>query len=367
MKSAFRYKLLTDTISILVSVICGKIRLMKYLGFTLLLASIIFLGHSTEAQTLQTLGGQTSNLAVRVVPSLPGPNQTVNIFIESYATDLDRAEISWFLNNKPVEKSTGQKSFSFRTGQPGSLSNILIVVRTPDGEVMQHVIDIRPATVDLLWEAESYTPPFYRGKALYPYQGTVRIVAIPNIVTENGGTLNPKNLIYDWKIDGNPVTAVSGHGKNFISFTGSVPLKPTTISVEISSIDQAYAAAGKTILSPVQPGVVFYEDRPLAGVLYNKALTRSVSLANEEMKIAAIPYFSGVLKRDADTLKYDWQINNESILAASDENSLTFRQEKGVAGSSAISLQISNSAKIFQFAQNNLLLSFGNKAVENSF
>lgn len=339
---------------------------MKYLALTIF-ASMLFVANMANAQTLQPLGGQTSNLAVRVSPQNPGPNQSVRINIESYATDLDRAEISWFLNNKPTEKNAGQKSFSFRTSQPGSLSSVLIVVRTPDGEVLQHVINIRPATVDLLWEAESYTPPFYRGKALYPYQGTVRVVAVPNIVTENGGTLNPKNLVYNWKVDGNPVTSVSGYGKNFISFIGSIPLKPTTVSVEVSSMDQTYVAEGKTVLSPVQPGVVFYEDDPLAGILYNKALTRNVPLANEEIKIAAIPYFVGVSKRDADNLKYDWQINNQSILDSSDQSSLAFRQEKGTAGSSAISLQVSNSAKIFQFAQNSLLLSFGNKAVENSF
>lgn len=340
---------------------------MKHLGVTLFLASIILLARPVEAQTLEPLGGQTSNLAVRVVPSRPGPNQSVKVMIESYATDLDRAEISWFLNNKPSEKNAGQKTFSFRTGPPGSLSSILIVVRTTDGEVLQQVVDIRPATVDLLWEAESYTPPFYKGKALYPYQGTVRIVAIPNIITENGGALNPKSLVYDWKIDGNPVTSVSGYGKSFISFTGSVPLKPVTVAVEVSSMDQTYVAEGKTTLSPVQPGVVFYEDNPLAGVLYNKALGRNVSLVNEEMKIAAIPYFVGVSKRDADTLKYDWQINNQSILSGSDQSSLTFRQDKGGKGSSAISLQVSNRAKIFQFSQNNLLLSFGNNAEENPF
>lgn len=339
---------------------------MKYLALTLF-ASMLFMTTAANAQNLESLGGQSGVLQIRTVPARPAPNQLVTIIIESFSTDLDRAGISWFLNNNLAKEASGQKSFSFKTGGPGSISNILIVVKTFGGEMIQETLNIRPASVDVLWEAESYTPPFYKGKSLYPFQGTVKVVALPNIITSGGGTLNAKNLVYNWKVDGHPAAEASGYGKNFIFFTGDTPLKPATVTVEVSSTDQTYMAEGSTVLTPVQPGIVFYEDHPLLGVIREKALFGDITLRNEEVKIVAIPYFVSVKEREGSGLSYNWRMNNQKITGSVDKSALAFRQEKAVTGSAAISLEIANSAKIFQTITANLKLVFGKNAKINFF
>ncbi len=321
----------------------------------------------SAAQNLESLGGQSGALSIRTVPAHPAPRQLVTVIIESFSVDLDRAHISWFLNNNLAKEAAGQKTFSFKTGSPGSVSNILIVVQTLEGETVQETLNIRPASVDVLWEAVSYTPPFYKGKSLYPFQGTAKVVALPNIVTAGGGTLSAKNLVYNWKVNGNPAATASGYGKNFIFFKGGVPLKPATVSVEVSSTDEAYVAEGSTVLVPVQPGVVFYEESPLVGTVYSRALSGNVTLRNEEIKIAAIPYFLGVAERERSGLTYKWQMNGQKITGSTDKSTLTFRQEKGVTGSAAVSLEVSNPAKIFQTASTNLSLFFGKTAEFSPF
>jgi hypothetical protein len=133
-----------------------------------------------NAQSLQSLSGQTNSLVIETDPVRPEPNQTVTVSIESYATDLSRSTISWYLNNVLTKEGTGLKQFTFKTGRAGSVSNILIVVKTSEGALLQETLNIHPASLDLVWEAQSYTPPFYKGKAFYPYQGTVKVVAMPN-------------------------------------------------------------------------------------------------------------------------------------------------------------------------------------------
>jgi len=341
---------------------------MKYYYFGLiLLAGATLAPQIVSAQNFEGLGGQSSSITINTSPKRPKPNQLITVSIESFSTDLNRAEISWFLNGTEETGATGRKSFQFETGGPGSVSNILVVVKSPDSGILQQSLNIRPATVDVIWEAQSYTPPFYQGKALYPFQGTVKVVAMPNIVTENGSPLNPKNLVYSWRVNGNPATDASGYGKNYIFFAGGIPLKPAKITVEVSSLDQVYAAEGDTSFSPIQPQIIFYEDNPLLGILYNKALTGRVKLQNQEIKIAAIPYFTGSLYREGRDLSYGWQMNNKPVTTLADGSGLTFRQNSGTAGTASVSLEISNPSKIFQTTRGDLSLSFGGNQSASPF
>ncbi len=333
---------------------------MKYATLTLFLSLAISLPLLAGAQALQPLGGdQTDPIIIRTEPSRPIPNQPVTVIIESYATDLNRSDISWFLNNALVQEGVGKKTFSFAAGKSGSLSSILIIIKTSEGAVIQKTFDVRPASVSLLWEAVSYTPPFYKGKALYPYQGTVKVVALPDIVTENGGKINAKNLVYTWKIDGTTSGDQSGYGKNFIVFTGRIPLRSTKVDVEAETLDKTRVATGSTTITPQSPELLFYEDSPVYGVLYNRALTGTVALEHEEIKLAAAPYFLGVNERQGTGLVFDWQLNNQDAGAGTTKDSLAFRYSAGGVGQALVALQVSNPARIFQVASNNLSLNFG--------
>lgn len=332
---------------------------MKRFAFILSLLVCALVAQMAAAQSFQSLGGQTSNLLVSTDPALPGPNQFVNVAVQSYATDLDRADISWFVNNKLQKEAVGVKTFLFKTGAVGSVTNILILVKTAGGEALQQVLNIYPAALDLIWEAQSYTPPFYRGKALYTYEGTVKVVAIPDIVTETGAAIDPKTLVYSWKVDGDPVVKLSGYGKNFMFFNGAIPLSPATIEVEAASIDKKYAATGKVTIAPQAPQVLFYEDNPIYGVLYNKTLGGNTALQNQEIKLVGIPYFAGTQNRDGGGLSYEWRLNNQVVGGFGPKSSLAFKQPGGVSGTALVSLQVSNPDKMFQFANNSVSLIFG--------
>lgn len=333
---------------------------MKHLLLIFLMSAAIIPCLSL-AQTLQGLGGQSNAIIITTTPPRPGPNQIINVAIDSYAIDLDSADISWFLNNNLQIEKTGQKTFTFKTGAPGSVSNLLIVVKTQNSEIIQQVLNIRPAAVDIIWEAQSYSPPFYKGKALYPPQGTVKVVAVPNFVTQNGAVVDPNTLVYTWQLNGNPIASASGYGKSFIMFTGSIPIKKATITVEAATTDQSYIADSSITIAPTLPKILFYEDNPLLGTMFNKALSSSARLQNQEITVVAIPYSMGAALRDGDGLSYAWSMNNQPVTVGGGESSLAFREQNGAAGTAVISLQVSNSNtdKILQFAEGALTLLFG--------
>lgn len=136
--------------------------------------------------------------------------------------------------------------------------------------------------------------------------------------------------------------------------------------MEAASLDKKYKATGSVTLSPQGSEVLVYEDNPLYGVLYNKALGGNVTLQNEEIKLAGIPYFIGVKERENAGLAYEWRLNNE-LVSGGAKSSLAFKQSGGAGGTALVSLQISNPAKIFQFANVSLSLSFGQKSAPNLF
>lgn len=332
---------------------------MKYYSLIILFSLPFLYFPNLVSGELQTLGsGNTGNILFETKPEVPGPNQLVSISIESYSTDLNKSEISWFINGKVEKEGVGQKNITIKTGGFGSVSDILVVVKNLNGEIFQHTLSVRPTSLDLIWEAQSYTPPFYKGKALYTYQGTVKIVALPNIINELGSKISSKNLIYTWKVDGTRVEDVSGYGKNYIMFTGSVPLRTAKITVEAQSLDGKYKAQGDLSITPQGAQVIFYEDNPLYGVLYEKALGGNLKLENQEVKIVGIPYFIGTKERNDRAINYEWHLNGRTVNSGS-KSGLSFKQQNREQGNARVELEVTNPEKVFQMASGNISLTFG--------
>ena len=109
-----------------------------------------------------------SFLGIKTIPKNPGPNQKVVASLDFYLTDLKKANVAWYLNGKLIEKKIGKTSFEFKTGNLGSLSVVNVVVDTFEGEVFQEEIAVRLAEVNLVANAETYIPPFYKGRKRNP-------------------------------------------------------------------------------------------------------------------------------------------------------------------------------------------------------
>jgi len=93
------------------------------------------------------------------------------------------------------------------------------------------ILHLRAQEVDILWQGETYTPPFYKGRALWSSQSRITFLAIPH----GAGIGNPANLTYRWTQNGTVLGNINGIGKNTLSFTDSVLSKPQTIKIDVLS------------------------------------------------------------------------------------------------------------------------------------
>lgn len=295
-------------------------------------------------------------LNVTLDPEYPAAFQDVTASVDSYSADMDRSLISWSLNGKIVQKGMGAKTFRFKAGKNGSYANLTVSVLF-NGVVSTQTMSITPATVDLIWQANSYVPPFYKGKAAFSHQSTIKVVATPNIFTKDGILIPVSKLIYQWKLDKEFVASVSGVGKNTVTFSDTIPVNEKEISVEVSTADSSVKTIGRIFVHSVATRPILYQDTPLTGISYESALPESLNLADSEMKLVVEPYFSSVNTRDSDSLYYAWSLNGKAVPDVT-RSSIVFRvpdTEKGVA---QVDVQLTQPSRVFQTSSASLLINY---------
>lgn len=161
-----------------------------------------------------------------------------------------------------------------------------------------------PTTMTLVWEADSYTPPFYKGKALMPEGGDARIVAfLPPGVSATPST------VYTWRVDGTVDAANSGVGRSTYylrspSFGGS-PL----VVVEATA-NGSVIGMGAIKVPLTDPRVLVYEDAPLGGIMFNSA---AVPAAVGEVALEAFPLFASAPQRNDIDLSYQWVVGGFTV------------------------------------------------------
>ncbi|HBB44114.1 MAG: hypothetical protein UW27_C0007G0017 [Parcubacteria group bacterium GW2011_GWA1_44_13] len=294
-------------------------------------------------------------LDVVISPPTPEPGAPVRIAIESYLVDLYKASISWSINGDVIERGTGKNIFTFKNGPSGKLTTISVHINTNTGEIVDRTFYFTPIGITTMWEADAYTPPFYKGKAMMVPQASVRIVATPNTVN-TPDSISTARLVYTWKKDGNVDASASGYGKNYYSFVGPKPLTNTKISLGVSSLDDSMGSEVQVYLPQVRPFVLFYEKDPLLGVLYNKPLSSDFTLDKKEFSVSAEPYFFSNERGEAQSLKYIWSVNGSTVQNYG--RNITLRNDTGAKGSSVVSLSMRGITKTFQSANKDFKVNF---------
>jgi hypothetical protein len=131
-----------------------------------------------------------------------------------------------------------------------------------------------------LWEADTFVPQFYKGKALPTYKSIVKLTAIPRF---NTFASDPALYSYAWTAN-----QIQSMGKGLGKQSVLVPMKysGSSVPVEVTVTDHASgsdpsATTSATQLSSgsaqqrlvaVDPLILFYEDAPLLGIRFDRAL-----------------------------------------------------------------------------------------------
>lgn len=331
---------------------CMRGRMRRYIFF---FALIVLFGGVGTAHAQFSLPSLTSPVSLRIEPETPDPGSDITVRAQSFSMDLDRAFITWYVNGARRSEGTGVKEMTATVGPVGSRTNIVAVVN--DGAARAERT-IRPTAVDILWEADSYTPPFYRGRAL-PSPGTPLMAeANAHFVRADGTRVPEEDIVYTWRVNGVVEGEQSGRGRAQVRLDGPELLGNRTVTVEAVSADNTFRGETTARVPVVDPYVALYEDQPAGGVAYHAALSSDQTLTNTEITIAAVPYYMDAESVRDDDLTYEWRVNQEAIDAdPTDPNRIILSIGDAEAGIADIALSISHARHILQIAERSWRLS----------
>jgi hypothetical protein len=327
--------------------------------FLLGVVAIVFAGASfAHAQTID--GSVPAPVQYIVSPETPGPNQVTNIEIEGVGQFLGDSQITWQENGQTISSANNQESFSFTTGGIGTGTRIdVTIVSATQGTISREFV-FYPSVINLVWEADTYTPLLYQGKALYSAGSGLKVVAFPTVML--GGALIPAaKLSYQWSDNDTPNTAASGLGRNVFSFQGDQLQSGEDVSVTVYSGTTA-VGKGEITIPVSSPQIILYAEDPLRGELLGSGFQGSATLGQTETTFKAEPYFFSNSSVQNNSLVYNWTLDSQETTGPNAaQGELTLRQTGSGSGSAdlGVSIQNTDSSKYVQTASAALTLAFG--------
>lgn len=310
------------------------------------LLSLLFGAQCVYAQL--SIPGLAGAATITINPAHPTPGANIHLSLESALLDLQDSSITWYVNNKKIAAGIGMTSADVTAGELGVALAIEADVTTADGTAAVAQTSLIPTEVDLLFDANSYIPPFYRGRAL-PAAGTsLRLQAITRFKKTNGSFVQPSDIIYTWRKNGQVLGSLSGHGRSSALVPAPYLYGADTISVEAVSADDTFSGASSILIPSIQPQLRLYEDHPLFGVLFSQALATTSQIKDREMTFAAVPYFAQAASANDPALSYEWSVNGTRAPASDIHNEITVGTQADQGGGIArIALSMSHATNIF--------------------
>lgn len=298
-------------------------------------------------------------LTLTVIPEHPAPGESVHLTIQSYSIDLNRSDITWSVNDKIIAQGAGIKDITVRAGALGTRTSIVVIATENDENVGQAAAIIAPTEVILLWDSDSYVPPFYKGRSLAGTSATLHAYALARLSTASGVPIPERDIIYTWSRGGTVLNSLSGRGKSSISLQGPALYGSDTLGVQAESSDRSVQGVASARIPATDTALELYENHPLFGILFHRAFAGDVNTNENEEKVTAVPYFAHVVSPSDSSLTYEWHVNDSPIAPNSDEPQTLTITAQNYTGPARISLSLTNANDILMRATNLSRLIFG--------
>lgn len=278
------------------------------------------------------------------------PGARVRAFVVTFTADPQKSTFTWYHNGARVASGKGKTFYEFTLGPVGSVETLRVAITANAVASRELVKVIRPARIHFSWFTNSYTPPWYRGKALPSPGSTILISALPDF--RIGQTkLDPKTLIYEWSVNDTPTprdSGTSGAGKNI--FTLRTPVLETEefkIGLLVKNEREQIVHEEITFVSMRNPNLLFYERDALLGTLFGRTVGSAPIKSGGDYVIELEPYFlpRGIF----DTIRFGWNVNGKKLVNSNRANrTLRLKTEAGSSGRQVISTSYENTENIFQ-------------------
>lgn len=330
-------------------------RISFFISFVL----VLIIPFTVSAQSIQPQGtrlGSVSPFTISVSPQYPKPFGQMTLSFLSDTLNMANANLKIYVNSKQIYKGS-VKPIQVSIGSTGKPILILATIHS-NGLLYKKSILVQPEDVSIILEPQSLVPPLYKGGAITPLEGNVRIVAMANLRKTNGTKLNPKTLSYSWTVDGVRIENSSGIGRDAILVASPLQYRNRSVSVTVQSQDGTLIGGDSSVFYANKPIVRIYKKDPLLGIRFNQAISRTFTVGNTESSLYAVPFYMPLIT----TPVIEWFLNGSK---AQKGNTITLRPTKTSKGFASLSL--TSSTATYVSTSVNLELNFGYKQKNNFF
>jgi len=260
----------------------------------------------------------SSEINIELSPETPEPGQEISLSANTHKFDIDRSMIVWKHDDVEIARGYGKKSVQVRVEH--DLTNVSAIVTKPDGTEITRSVNILPRYVAMIWEADTYTPPFYRGKAL-PSTG-----ADMQIGTIVSGAKNDKqnNFLFYWYENiTNQLVSESGYGKSAFSYSHNLLNERETFDVNIVT-SSGITIGKKRLRFDISDfaQLLFFEENKNGRTLYQRELGvfPKILAGDETVSIEGHPLaMTASDKNNFDDIFLQWMTSGNEIFAVDPE------------------------------------------------
>ncbi|TRZ53163.1 hypothetical protein D4R99_01355 [bacterium] len=310
----------------------------------------------------QSDSGNTNNFVfISLSPENPGPNENATASVSYSQGNIDSVNTTWYINGKQTLTGIGKRDITFKTGNAGESTTIRVDLETNTYGLLSKEITILPNTLEVLWEADTYTPPFYKGKALPSSQSSVKVVSLPHFVS--GSTIiDPDNIVYVWKKGYFKNQNASGFGKTIYAYKTGYTFNDDEITVSAATQDGSVSITKIVPIHVYEPKIIFFENKPLQGIRYENSLSNTFNYIESEATIHAVPFFFSLSDLNKNNADFTWMVDGKKLETDPDNKTeFTLRKPDKGKGQYRLRLDINNIGYDLQTASKELTLSYDNQ------
>lgn len=325
-------------------------RLRRITSFLIILSSIFstLLPLYAFGQAPSFIG---SDIYLESKPRYPEPQSTATVSLNDYSVNTFGASINWFVNGVEQLAARNSRSITVPTHEIGSEEIVKVILSYENGPSQSATLTLTPVVIDIILEADTYVPSFYKGRALPSKESSVRAIAL--VHDARGGIKN--DYIYKWSAGSTVLLGGPVRGKYVLEYV--MPrYSDNELTVEVINSEGTTVGKKTILISPAETQLHFYEYSSLRG-LSERAATNPFSLISEETTLYGEPYFMNTHINTAEA-DFSWTLDNNAVTPnQGTPNAITLKRT-GAAGTSEVSLRVVTKNRIPQYVMQKLQLIF---------
>lgn len=308
----------------------------------LLLICVFIFGIPTAYTAAQFSGDILGDaVSITLEPQYPSPGETVTATLDDYSINSSGATIDWYFDGIEIPNAKGRRTITFTADSNGRSSTIEVKLLFTNRPTQSATRTIKPIYLDLIVEPQTFTPVFYKGRAL-PVHGS--LVNLTALIYNAAGVISTAGYSYSWQLNDTSVYGGAQKDNNRAQITIPYGLD-SLVTVSVQDATGAIIARRLVAIPSVPVEVEFYEVSTLYG-LSHKAIGETLNLVGNSSTIRAVPYYLDDRARNSQLFS-EWSIDgrkNQTISSDPFEINL----ERTGQGSARIGFKVRNLTELIQ-------------------